>query len=59
MCKWLDFLAFSDKDEKTVGPLSQHFHVSGSFETQKNPHPCWKRGGDVDAGGVANLSCVA
>ena len=27
ICKWLDFLVFSDKDDKTVGPVSQFFIV--------------------------------
>ena len=27
ICKWFDFLVFSDKDEKTVGPVSQDFHL--------------------------------
>ena len=46
----------SDKDEITVGPVSQHFQLSGSCGTYENPHHCSERVGDVDPGGVANLS---
>ena len=59
ICKrLLDFLVFSDKDEMTEGPVSQHFHLSCSCRTEKNPHHCSKRVGDVDPGGVVNLSYV-
>ena len=36
--------------------MSQLFYVSGSCGTYNNPHRCSKRVGDVDPGGVANLS---
>ena len=42
--------------QKTVGPVSQLFYFSGSCGTSNNPHRCSKRVGDVDPGGVANLS---
>ena len=57
ICKRLDFLVFSERT-KTVGPVSQHFHLSCSCRTEKNPHHWSKRVGDVDPGGVANLSWV-
>ena len=40
---------------KTVGPVSQYLHLSGSCGTLKNPHHCSKRVGDVDPGVVVNL----
>ena len=36
-----------------MGPVSQHFHLLGSYGTEKNPHHCWKRVRDVDPVGVA------
>ena len=42
--------------QKSVGPVSQLFYLSGSCGTYNNPHRCSKRVGDVDPGGVANLS---
>ena len=42
---------------KTASLISQRFHLSGSCGTKKYPHHgCSKRVGDVDPGGVANLS---
>ena len=41
---------------KAASLISQHFHLSSSCGTKKNPHHCSTRVGDVDPGGVANLS---
>ena len=35
ICKWLDFLVFSGKDDKTVGPVLQLFIVHNSAGRKK------------------------
>ena len=42
--RWLDFLVFSDKDDKTLGPVSQHLFLI-ICGTLKNPWHCSKREG--------------
>ena len=47
ICKWLDFLVFADKDDKTGGPVSQHL-----CGTLKNSHTDEKKRGGLSFSSV-------
>ena len=55
ICKWLDFLVFSDKNEKLQVPSHNTFTDLFLWDEKRTHISSSKRVGVVDSGGVVNL----